>query len=262
MKTKKNLLFFIISILFFPPFLQSHPFPPKNIPVEDNLGRKTFFLSYPRSGTHWFMYSLTFLTNRLCLDNRFHLDIDSQKPYIHQTHNLDSYKNLYSSPNYFNSQKDILILIIRNYKEAMLRNFPNSTFNGILNHIKNPSSYPIGFRYFTNLKYFDLWNPQNRFLIYYEDLLEQPEKVFSDLLKFLKEENSSLKEFIFHLKNHKEYCISVYNSKSFGPAYSKGTDLFYHSKKLTKQQRTTIDNTIKKHYPEYFKKYLRRYEEK
>ena len=253
---------FFIKILCYPIFIFSQNLPPDDIPKKDLFGRKTVLLSHPWSGSIWTAYSLGILTNRLCLQHgvNYNLDYDKNKVFIHKTHNLSG--DIYSKkqPDYYSSERDYLILIVRNYKEILFRQA--KSFESLLFHMENSKKKPWFQWYLQPLKDFDHWDSSRKILIYYEDLLQNPKKIFKELLSFLNEGDTFLDEFLLHINEHKNACLNIRKNHGWEKIYSQGNDIFFHSKKFTKQQREKIDQLMELLFPYYFKKYLLRYVEK
>lgn len=237
--------------------------------------KEILFLSTPHSGTHWGLYCLCNLLERQVVFNRGPAQTDpfknrfsnNQKGFIYAAHNP---KDLWIKKN--GNKNDIFILILRNYRECLIRNY--KTTSAVVNQIKAESNFKWidqyknlvliqhHNHYFNNLRCYDVWDPSKRFLIYYEDLLEEPERVLLELVNFfnLKEEDGY--EFLKNLDFHIQTSMNIFNAKkSLGGTQSKG-DILFHSKKIGRKNCILIDKEVKSLFPKYFKKYLKRYETK
>lgn len=144
-------------------------------------------------------------------------EIDEEKPYFYHTH----YVECLASPN---KEKDILVVLLRNYKECFLRSL--GSLEAMEEQILN--THPL---YFRNLTYFDGWNPQNRILIYYENLMNDGKKEVERLLTFLGESLDDVDLFFEHIDEHRERVIHYYNTR-YDEAQSRGEDLLFIPKKF------------------------------
>lgn len=232
------------------------------------------FLSTPHSGTHWGLYCLCNLLEKQVIFNRGPVQvdifknrfIDHKNGFIYAAHNP---KDLWIKKD--GDKEDILILILRNYKECLVRIYKTapSVINQIkaeanfkwLDKYKNLALIQAHDHYFNNLRCYDVWNPSKRFLIYYEDLLENPEKVLYDLTVFFNLEEKTLDKFLQNLNFHIKTSLGIFNAKKkLGGSQSKGKDILYHSKKIGRKNCILIDSQVKSLFPNYFEKYLKRYE--
>lgn len=218
-------------------------------------GPKTWLLSYPCSANTWTRYCLEYLTQRPTFAP-YHVDkkneplawlagfdIDINKPPIEKTHSLVCAT--------FNKNSDKLIFILRNPKEAIQR----ASF--VLECKEDLTKAERGKKYFENIATFDSWNPQNRFLVYYEDLIMEPEKTLGEILHFLNETPSKLKSFMAEYEKHQKKSIEIYYE-----SFSKAKDLLYHSKKMKPGLRKRIDSWIEELFPMQWNTYLKhRYSE-
>lgn len=218
----------------------------------DYSNQKTILLSYPRSGNTWTRYCLEFLTQRPTFHKEHHnpvnqplgwsagFELDFNKPPIQKIHIL------HNVPGY-NNETDKLILIVRNPKEAIKRH------ESRLDYAMLKDSH----LYFTNITVYDSWNPENRILIFYEDLLTNPEKTLQKLGDFLNEPMPTLDEFMQNYKKHQQTAISLYRE-----SVTQGKDLLTYSKQMGKEYCRKIDIWIEELYPEVWHKYLQhRYSE-
>lgn len=225
--------------------------------ILSNKNNRTFLLSYPRSGNTWTRYCIEFLTQRPSF-NRFYFKhninyplgwladfpLDINKPPIEKIHVINELKKTGA-----NSEDDALILIVRNPKEALIRHAGKTVLldavqkNQIAQNIKT---------YFEALQIFDEWVCKKKLIIYYEDLMQNPEAVLLEILDFLNESPQMLPGFLHDYQIHKKKCLSLYKASA-----SAGNDLLYHSKSLTREERLAIDNWIETEYPAYWQKYLK-----
>ena len=167
-------------LLFVPLLIQSIPSKKELVARYKKQKNKIFLLSYPRSGNTWMRYCLESLTKRPTLEylggNEFpglnewwpfsmkFANIDISKDIIWKIH----FRYVLKKAGYFNKNRDKIILLLRDYKEALIRNKGIHIFDGNF-FIKKAVQ-----RFLDNLVLFDEWSPENRLLIHYEDLIKSP----------------------------------------------------------------------------------------
>lgn len=166
------------------------------------------------------------------------------------------------------NQQNKLILIIRDYKESILRMFDNFSYiksaigkrhnDAVFQNL--PPYYGVITWYFENLEYLDQFKGEKH-LVYYEEILLEPEKVYKNILSFLGSSDEFLADFMDQLESHKEICLNFYNKHRFG-SKTQGRDFKFHSKTLTKEELIEFDQLVQNNYPSLWKKYLCRYKEK
>lgn len=231
-------------------------------------------LSFPRSGTHWTLYCLSILLEKNIIFDRGMSEVE---PFMGKLGLLNN-GNIYAAHNpkdlwikKDHNSRDYLILILRNYREAMLRNMNDNAID-VIKTIKawkdfdwldkNKKLCYIQYRnsYINNIRCFDKWDEDKRILIYLEDLIDNPDKVLANVLsKFERDYNpDKLENFLQNIESHAQACLGIYSSQ--GGSKSKGKDHLYHTKKIGNNYSKKIDKTMKENFPYYFNKYLKRYE--
>ncbi len=240
-------------------------------PSNGTYNGAVFLVSFDHSGNSWTRYCLEYLTKRPsfrmwddeiaknyfpikyasthlrhAIGVKVDLGVDFTKPIIIKCHRL---KNKYPNVNPRDSIGTKLILLIRNPKECFLRYFG---YDLTVSNLLTKADY-----FFTNLEIFDSWREEDRFLMYYEDLIQNPRATLTALLNFLGENDRYLDGFMQDYEYHRQTSLSLYTA-----SVSKGNDMFFHSKKKPLAFREKMDLAIKKEYPELWEKYLKRYEER
>ena len=222
--------------------------------------------SHERSGTHFVMGIIAYLTNRRIdfpysyykekriLPNLVNIPVDDLQPPCYLYHNS------FGEHQYINKEKNKLILVLRNYKECFLRHF--SKYTSVLLRFRhdrknildnNQATY-----YFKNIEAYDSFSPQNRFLICYEDLISNPKKVIFDLANFLNSSPEKASELWNNFDQFKADQLYLY--RHFGGSRSKGKSTIFHSKNIEIKKLQKLDTIIKRNYPRYWELYLSRYE--
>lgn len=238
----------------------------KALPKAENI---QIFLSHPRTGTNWTVTSLEILTNRKVRflhsyatnryapanTNRLGLHLSHQKPIIYRTHGT-MYRKVDPTKNQlFMIIRDPRETIIRMYKLNALGKFDVEEFN---------ESYKLRIKnYLRPIQDFDAWPEENRHCFYYEDLVQNPEKTFSDLLDFLKEPKNKLSHFIENIDKYSRKTRQAYNNqwkKGAAGSMSKGKDVHYHAKTAPQHVLDKIVEGIREEAgEELYQKYLSHY---
>ncbi|MDX8430568.1 MAG: sulfotransferase domain-containing protein [Candidatus Algichlamydia australiensis] len=216
------------------------------------LFAKDYLVTAPRSGTHFMLYSLEYLTKRNWYvggqkTNWKWFDLGANpanEPLIH-THNFQRGPAV-------REEGDRMLLIVRNYREAITRHFQN--FEKTLKAIEG------SYDYFANLYTYEKWPEKDRLLIYYEDLMRDPELELKKVLHFLEADPKYLTRYMEDFNYHRDRLIRYY--RRMGGAQSKGEDLQFHTKKMTIEQIEKIELAVQENHPDLFKKYLSQYKYK
>lgn len=208
-------------------------------------------ISYPRSGTNWVRYIIEFLSDKPTPG--FTRLIEGEDFIIHRAHDgyriIDKYKKV--------------ILIIRNYKECIIR---HQGINRIREYehtsefLKDSSLVHPPEWYINNIQKFDKFKGK-KILVYYEDLVEEPEKSITDIATFLGLKNKKLATLLDESEVHKKRSIELYNKNQQSFTSGNIDKLQHHSEMLTIEERKQFDDFFELNYRELFKKYLMRYKE-
>ncbi len=228
---------------------------------------RIFFFSQPRSGTHWIFFILKHFTSRPLSDDTYYNDpfdqpIDFSLPFIHHCHVAYAYvdafkKNILTFPPP-NVSKDKALVIIRNPLDTLLR--MSSSYEDAVEKIKNRCRLYL----FPNLNYAETWPEENRYIFYYEDILDYPKEEITKLLDFLDVPNPDVDGFIDNIEEYRHRTITIYNRNN-GPSdlrYSKtnGKDRLFYQRKYTKEELQNLIALLKEIDPEIWSRYLTRYE--
>ena len=216
----------------------------------DNDNSKVFLTSFPGSGSHWLMYVIQHLSGHVwhtpTKDLIFNKDLplDSGKYFRgHKVNNRQFYNNGDSRRFTYDSTKDKLILLIRNYKELYFRD-----------QLLKKEVH----EYFNLLERYDHWPQKNRALIYYESLISNFDHTIHFLCDFLNCNPQHAYEFLESYEQHAKISRNIYKGIMRFNGKSKQNTLFY-SDRLSPAQQNKIDRTFEKLYPKLYKKYLVKY---
>jgi len=216
-------------------------------------------LSYPRSGNTWFRYCIESLTKKPTIGYTTKNSANFDKNPIGHFSNIGvdlSANKILVKRHETNSVEDVekLILVVRDYKECVIRHSEKKKVD-ISDLKKACSSSESSKNYMQMIKYYDEFKG-DKFIVYYEDLVNNLENTLRAIIKFLGEGEDNLDSFIKELDNHKEESLKIYGSSK-----TRGKSIKHHSNKLTEEQKKEWDNYIKDNYRNLFDKYLKRYEE-
>lgn len=222
------------------------------------MGR-ILLLSYPRSGNSLIKY---FLKRSLLIDTVH--DCRYQKAYKNNKNisnewvkNQNDIGNTLYKEHYakycknFSEEEDSLILILRNYKECIVRHNKQSALNNQKVREENCK------KYLSNIGFYDKWGGK-KVVLYYEDLIYNFKKHYRKILKIVDVNKEKHEEMFNNLEEHKKLCLKQYD-KVCG-SQSLGTKKFYHSKNISSYLKLEFDSYIKRN--KLHTKYLSRYLEK
>lgn len=203
-------------------------------------------VGYPRSGNNWLCYCLSKISNCGI----------SQLSYAHGN-TFNFWKNIANNENN-------LVFIIRNYKECIVRH-TNANFKIIKMELSGSTPIETGKEdtdYISLMKLYDSYSENRKYLVYYDELIKNPERTLNNLLKFTQEDSDKLNEFMKNYDYHKNFSLKKY-SNLIQPPITKGeiNKITFHRNKLSINQRHELDNYINRKFPNLFEKYLIRYAE-
>jgi len=226
-------------------------------------------LSYPRSGNTWLRYCVEFLSKKPTIgytsanasnfdknalgafNSSMGVDLKSD-PILIKRHMVGfGYGKDTHIPDWTTSDK--LLLIIRDYKEVLIRH--NKGKKDINTLKKSCESHIISKNYTQLIQYYETF-PGEKLLIYYEDIITNLDNTLKQICNFINIDDTHLNDFIKNVSNHKKNSLSIY-----GQSHTKGKNIKSHSHKLNKGEKIKWDTFIKIKLGEISDKYLERYYE-
>ena len=243
--------------------LASHP----NFDNPRSVENTDVFLSFMRTGTNWLFTCIQALTNKPLYYvehaskgqygirkgiNHLKINLDEAKKPLYHSHITDLVNQL--------PRSNRLLLIIRNYKEVFIRRVRDNP-EDFSQLIKRNKQFRV---YCSYLNVYEKWDPQNRLLIYYEDLIQKPAETLKAVLNFLGENDDKLKHFMENFETYRQKTVQSYHrvQSSRGGSMSKGQDVLYHSRQVPTDLLKKTDAKMKKDYPHLWDSHLKRYETK
>jgi len=103
---------------------------------------------------------------------------------------------------------DSLIVLVRNYKECIPRHHGNRNIDGMF-YAQTQGHRDGSLDYVGILETYEAWRG-NKVLIYYEDLMSDPEPKLRKVMGILNSEESLLNELMDNLDLHRKRSIRVY----------------------------------------------------
>lgn len=233
-------------------------------------------LTTPRSGTNFFSSCLSILTRRpiswlewgdaifhpnsdltkQLSYNRLNLPLVDQRPILYRTHH--GYRELGQISPLCNR----LIFLTRNPKELLFRAYflaypgqKEPDFHFIQNFLDE---------YLIPLKLYESWNPANRMLIFYEDLIVDADRIVLDALDFMGIAPAYLEDFVENNETYKKRLLESYTKQQVnnrgGSSSIGGTKAIYYSKDIDPEILKKIDLYLMQREPNLWKLYLNRFE--
>lgn len=206
-------------------------------------------LSYPRSGNTWLRYCVESITQRSTIgyqnEGSAEFDRSSLIPELRgQSDPILIKRHFY---NHIESC-DRLILVVRNYKESVLRHNPESKDNLVV--LKNEAGH-----YMSLLNYYEVFQGP-KLLIYYKDLITNFIPTINRIMVFLGKTDtvSSICNFSRNIEDHKTKSIDIYSKHA--ASHTHGNYLLYHSNNLSKDEKLQWDSVFREINPSQFDKYL------
>lgn len=136
------------------------------------------------------------------------------------------------------------------------------------NVLDNPKAFEDAIKEETLFDYYaeylatyDAWDPQNRLLIYYEDLLKSPRQTLKTVLNFFSELEENLDHFMENHEKYRHKTLHSYHQQYLdtGGSMSKGDDPHFHSKHLPEKLQKSADQLLQTKFPVLYARYLQCY---
>ena len=181
------------------------------------FAKETVILTEPRSGTHWLQASIQYLTKRpvhpfnpgrLRRNIRLHtfglnilkIKIDRSKSPFYRAHTVKEIERFAKNATKY-GEENLLIFLTRNYHHCIPRHiysfYPEKNPNDV---VKKELWFADD--YIERFRLYEKWPEKNRLLIYYEELMKNPESTMEKVLTFMGEPDThfqSYKETLPHL---------------------------------------------------------------
>ncbi len=212
-------------------------------------------ITYSRSGTNWLRYVIELLTGRPTPGHkRLHGGEDYVIDRAHQGYRVAH-------------EYERIILVIRNYKESLIRHYIDEWKDSnerrdtldVVGFLESKSGrQPPGW-FIKNIKAYDAFGG-DKLLLYYEDLMTDPETELRKLIEFLDLPRDGVDDFFANLEEHKQKSVNLYRENQKSYTEGDASKLSYHSDSLlSDEEKRAFDAYYIERYPELFERYLKRY---
>jgi len=221
---------------------------------------KPLLITYPRSGTHFVCYILEFLTKKTTGIGKkvlFPAGTGDDNPVIEVTHKgfrgIDDYTKV--------------ILVIRNYKECLIRNLKKfwdkrekdpERVKSFIEGVRNNQA-PICL--IRNIEAFEKYKG-DKLLLYYEDLVSDTAREIQRLVDFLDLPKDHLGELLNNIDQHTRNSVKIYDKILTSATKGSAEKLIFHSRDLSLAEKKGFDEYFETRFPLIYCKYLRRYKER
>jgi hypothetical protein len=228
-----------------------------------------WLISYPRSGNTWVRYCVEFLSKRPTTGPSQHYKGTIDKPLT--TFRFAKIKADLAKPSILKkghsfppniSGDDKVILLLRNYKESIIRHLKSGK------SIRNIKKWEEQKQWYADLilTYDKITSP--KLLIYYEDLIQNAAaggpsavklaaRTLESVVDFLEIPNHGLKRFVSDIEGHRALSIKIYRQQF--PSMTKGKSVIFHSKKFDKDKLKDLDQFMRDKLADKYDEYLGRY---
>lgn len=184
--------------------------------------------------------------------NRLGLPLVSEEPLLYRLHyDFEKIKKIPPATNR-------LIFVTRNPKELIFRE-----------HYPDPSSFDFSFaeeflhNYLKAFEIYDRWQPENRFLVFYEDFIASGDEILLQLLSFMGEKPLFFDDYLMHRQEYLNTLLTSYGiqhaRKRGGASCRNGPQEIYYSKEIARETLLQIDTYIKSKAPLIWERYLKRF---
>lgn len=223
-----------------------------------------FLFTSMRSGTNLTVTTIQLLTSKpvsffspreihrkdLLGINRLNLEEDETKKPFFRTHNPCIGK--------LSDEDNRLIMVLRNPKEVLL-GFLYDKEDKFAEFLEEKGAFK---GYLGRLGVFDRWNPENKLLIRYEDLIQKPEEVLPILLDFFDDSHERLADHLENIEDLREKMASSYKRQHVngGCPLSRTQNVLFHSEQMPIELLKKADEILKRSAPDLWEKYLYVYE--
>ena len=149
---------------------------------------------------------------------------------------------------------EALVFMLRNYRESLSRHIQHANFKDGIPY-KELLAYSA--KYLSLLRDYDQWNSSRKLLVYYEDLMENPNGTVGVVFSFLENLGASedgKQHFVDNLPEHQKASFGIYGGSN------SGSDVNYYSKILGVKTCRELDAHIKHSDEKLYVQFLKRYE--
>jgi hypothetical protein len=228
---------------------------------------KTYLVSYPRSGANWLRYCIEAIWGAPTHGVAPHKPLtlldgtveEATRELLNASIGVDLEKGVvlqHSHRWHVSTPTTRILMIVRNYKECIIRDFRGTTGDDAHVHdITRHNSLDIlcnddGIGDYSHLLETYVKHPGPKHIVYFEDLKVNPGETLAQLAPFMKGELEMVATFMEHIDRHNKVSVLVYNN-GVAKSYTQGSNnLSLHSDEfLTVEDKIKWDEYIKEHHP-------------
>ena len=212
-------------------------------------------ITYSRSGTNWLRYVIELLSGRPTPGHeRLHGGDDFVIDRAHEGYRVAS-------------EYERIILVVRNYKECLVRhsidewkaNKDGSHRLDVTSFLDDQSGRQPPAWFIENLRTYHEF-PGDKLLLYYEDLMTEPETELRRLIEFLDLPRAGVDDLFAHLDEHRRRSVELYRQNQVSYTEGDADKLSHHSESLLSDaEKRAFDAYYAERHPELFRRYLSRY---
>lgn len=221
-------------------------------------------LSYPRSGANWTRFLIEYFSDWSTMAEHKQENNKNSYPLHHNFSEIDSTgksdsRKFYHIHGYKNHNDTKLILVVRNYKECIVR-------HNYIRHLHITPEIFIDIKqqltdiYIKALSVYDKY-PGDKLYIEYENLIDD-ELIKIEIQKIcdflsVTDSKNKINSFMENIDKFRKLSSVFY--KRLGPTITDGKTRIFHTDKLTLSQQQEMDEIVKD-YPHLYNTYLKKYE--
>ena len=212
-------------------------------------------ITYSRSGTNWIRYVIELLSGRPTPGHeRLHGGEDFVVDRAHQGYRVISeYRRI--------------ILVVRNHKECLVRHYidewkankDGSHLVDVVGFLEDQSGRQPPEWFIENIRAFHEFTG-DKLLLYYEDLMTEPEAEIRRLIEFLDLPRDGVDDLFADLSEHRRRSVELYRRNQASHTEGDADKLSHHSDSLlSDEEKRAFDAYYADRHPELFGRYLSRF---
>lgn len=212
-------------------------------------------ITYSRSGTNWLRYVIELLTGQPTPGHqRLHGGEDYAIDRAHQGYRVAS-------------EYQRIVLVVRNYKESLIRHYIDDWQAGVdgtrrmdvTAFLEDRSGKQPPEWFIENIRAYDEFLG-DKLLLYYEDLMTEPEGELRRLIEFLDLPRDGVEDLFADLEEHRRRSVGLYRQNQESYTEGAADKLNHHSEALLSgDEQRAFDRYYAERHPELFQRYLSRY---
>ena len=165
------------------------------------------------------------------------------------------------------SEYQRIILVVRNYKESLVRHYidewkankDGSHRVDVVDFLDDQSGRQPPEWFIENIRAFHEFTG-DKLLLYYEDLMTEPESELRKLIEFLDLPRDGVDDLFANLDAHRQRSVDLYRQNQASYTEGDADKLSHHSDSLlSDDEKRAFDDYYADRHPELFRRYLSRF---